>query len=361
VVSNNTGLTKEQRRQQFELKVKQEEIEAASKAAASEEAALLADQQEKELTQELKWIFDKTLNQWMQCYVPVNSVKIVNEHNLMPPPPPPLPPPTIQASYHFDNFDLNPTSIINSNSNDLNNHINNLNLTESNLQDLKQAVRLFMPENKEAIITPLSPIGAKSLKKLVTNQMSTKLPPNWKCKKNKRGKIYYLNLKTKKSQWHFPRSKPTVNNQKPSIIVPDESLLITSTTNEPLISSNDKKEEKIDDLSSSSSFAISTNESSSNTFKLYKDQFRDKLSKLIIKLLEYYLKEDCKYGHIRNTDDFKHLARKFTHTIMEKELSRVTKLEELDLNKRVKMKTEEYINQYMNKFKNGYSRKNDVV
>ncbi len=355
MASNNAGLTKEQRRQQFEQKVKQEEIEAASKAAAAEEADLLADQQEKELTQELKWIFDKTLNQWIQCYVPVNSVKIVNEHNLMPPPPPPLPPPTI----------LYPTSIINvqqQKSNDLNNHINNLNLTESNLQDLKQAVRLFMPENKELIITPLSPVGAKSLKKLATNQMSTKLPPNWKCKKNKRGKIYYLNVKTKKSQWHFPRSKPAVNNQKPSIIEPDESLLITSTTNEPLIASNDKKEEKIDDLSSSSSsFAISTNESSSNTFKLYKDQFRDKLSKLIIKLLEYYLKEDCKYGHIRNTDDFKHLARKFTHTILEKELSRVTKLEELDLNKRVKIKTEEYINQYMNKFKNGYSRKNDVV
>ena len=46
---------------------------------------------------------------------------------------------------------------------------------------------------------------------------------------------------------------------------------------------------------------------------------------------------------------------------MEKELSRVTKLEELDLNKRVKTKTQEYVSQYMNKFKSGYCRNNDQV
>jgi histone-lysine N-methyltransferase SETD2 len=76
-------------------------------------------------------------------------------------------------------------------------------------------------------------------------------------------------------------------------------------------------------------------------------------------VLQPFLKEDCKLGHIQNTDDFKHLARKFTHMIMEKEMSRATKIEELDLNKRIKMKTQEFITRYMQRFNGNYSRKTD--
>jgi len=40
-------------------------------------------------------------------------------------------------------------------------------------------------------------------------------------------------------------------------------------------------------------------------------------------------------GRLRRIEDFKHLARKFTHCVMEKEMSRVTRPEQLDLNKRI--------------------------
>jgi len=139
-----------------------------------------------------------------------------------------------------------------------------------------------------------------------------------------KGLTYYYNIKTQKSQWNFP-------------------------TSEILVASNSAKSE------------VLVANDSSESLKVYKDQFRDKLSKLVVNLLKPYLGENCKVGRIKNIEDFKHLARKFTHTIIEKEMSKTSKLEELELDKRVKMKSAEYVKNYMAKFNiSGYSRKQDV-
>ena len=184
---------------------------------------------------------------------------------------------------------------------------------------------------------------------------------------------------TRKTQWHFPRPHSTIKAKtnlkqlEPVTSLPDETLVISSTTAESIASneitstsSKCKTEQAsssghIDELSSTTAnFELGTK---SDTFKVSRDLFRDKLSKLVIQLLQPYLNNPAKVGYIRNTEDFKHLARKFTHTILEKEISRATKLEELELSKRVKIKTEEYIRNYMNniKFKIGYSRKVDTI
>lgn len=85
------------------------------------------------------------------------------------------------------------------------------------------------------------------------------------------------------------------------------------------------------------------------------------MSKMVINLLKPYLNENCKVGHIKSTDDFKHLARRFTHTIIEKEMARSSDLNEIDIDKRVKQKSHEYISNYLLKFGSaGYSRKNDI-
>lgn len=86
------------------------------------------------------------------------------------------------------------------------------------------------------------------------------------------------------------------------------------------------------------------------------------MSKLVINLLKPYLNVDCKVGHIKNNEDFKHLARRFTHTIIEKEIARAADPKEIDIDKRIKQKSHEYISKYMLKFgSSGYSRKNDVI
>ena len=221
--------------------------------------------------------------------------------------------------------------------------------------------------------------------------LAAKLPPDWKCKANKSGRIYFYNIKTQVTQWEFPKLKsstikpPTPAVKKESDVEnvaasnSEEFSTITSTTSEMVllnkVSSNELNatqdlETKTSNMSilpsvegpssikasASNESNILTSSSADTSFKIFKDQFRDKLSKLVIGLLQPYLKKDCKIGHIGSTDDFKHLARKFTHAIMEKEMSRATKLEELDLNKRIRIKTEEYVSKYMAKFTAGYVR-----
>lgn len=235
-------------------------------------------------------------------------------------------------------------------------------------------------------------------KKKVANNNSlafinARLPPNWKCKKNQKGTIYYYNEKTKKSQWNFPlaRSKLSSNKliskqnsgepkSKEIIIKNTPSVEETETKSSISPSASQSKSYIEDPIGSSTSLALQTpksppqsessssssshhdvtNSSTSEIFKIYKDQFRDKLSRLVIKLLQPYLRRDCKNGHITNNNDFKHLARKFTHTILEKEISRTTKLEELDLDKRIKSKAHEFVSKYMLKFEGPYSRSMDT-
>lgn len=332
--------------------MKKEEEEAAARAAEEAAAALAAEQAQAQ-QHELRWMFDKNLNQWIQTYVPITN----HNHNIN------------ESAYYQQQeqqnseinnhlVDLNASSMVNplkQQSSNIQNHLNNLNLSDSHFQDLKQAVKQFMP-NSDMLENDLNKTNHPLL---LDDDVSSsgkqsshaKLPSDWKCKKNKKGQIYYFNVVTKQSQWHFPRLKSSV--ESPNKKQDETPASLTNEATSPADSTSKPKSNKEQTM-------VNSNETSSS-FKQYKDQFREKLSKLVIKLLEVYLKEDCKCGRIRSTDDFKHLARKFTHTIMEKEMSRVTKLEELDLNKRVKIKTQEYVSQYMNKFKGGYSRKSDQV
>ena len=341
-------LSKEERRMLFEQKVREEEAAMMAAAKAKAEAEAAANEALKQ-TLEMRWVYDPIKNQWMQCYVsdknplpvvpPIQNQTPESLHStfLSPIQKPIAPTPTYNQSIKY--------------------HLDNLNLTDTHLNDLKLAVNRFNAVTYNLTSpSPASPNEPKPKPVFTTQQIprknplvsvSAKLPPNWKCKRNKSGRIYYYNIKTKRTQWTFPKlkAKPKPNEAK-------NVDKVSSTTNvnypklEPTISST------VCDASSSTT-------SNNNDFKVFKEKFREKLSKFIVKLLEPYLKPDCKYGYIQNVDDFKHLARKFTHIIIEKEMSRTTIMEELELSKRVKVKTQEYISKYMSVFANGYSRKAD--
>lgn len=362
-------MTKEQRRQLFEQKVKEDEEKAAVEAAAQEAAAAEAELQSKQQAQqEMKWMFDSQTNQWIQCYVTVNPhmlVQPVSYASSMCVPPPPPPP-----NHHH------------SSEQSFQENLNKINLTDSNLKDLKQAIQfcqlpgLETQNGDEVTFKKTSSLLAGRLgsTQKSLSSISAKLPPNWKCKRNEKGFIYYYNLKTKKTQWHFPKivkpinhkslpvelgeaveksEKEVVKEDVPSQEASKISPAVTSTTTE----AESVKTSATTEANSSGSVS---NSSSSELFKVCKEKFREKLSCLVVKLLQPYLRKDCKYGRIEDTADFKHLARKFTHTIMEKEMSRATKLEELDLDKRIKVKTQDYVTRYMQKFHGIYSRNLDI-
>ncbi|KAK2495114.1 hypothetical protein MC885_007787 [Smutsia gigantea] len=89
---------------------------------------------------------------------------------------------------------------------------------------------------------------------------------------------------------------------------------------------------------------------SSELAKKSKEVFKKEMSQFIVQCLNPYWKPDCKVGRITTTEDFKHLARKLTHGIMNKELKHCKSPEDLECNDSVKHKTKEYMKKYMQKF-----------
>lgn len=172
------------------------------------------------------------------------------------------------------------------------------------------------------------------------------LPPSWKTARDPEGKIYYYHVITRQTQWD-PPSWDNAGEEGDSLDHESEMDLGTPTYDEsPMKSSKKAKTAEAD--------------TSSELAKKSKEVFRKEMSQFIVQCLNPYRKPDCKTGRINNTEDFKHLARKLTHGVMNKELKYCKNPEDLDCNENVKHKTKEYIKKYMQKFGSVYKPKEDV-
>uniref|UniRef100_A0A3Q3M574 [histone H3]-lysine(36) N-trimethyltransferase n=1 Tax=Mastacembelus armatus TaxID=205130 RepID=A0A3Q3M574_9TELE len=169
------------------------------------------------------------------------------------------------------------------------------------------------------------------------------LPPNWKVARDPEGKIYYYHIVTRQTQW----DPPTWEGSSDSTSVDHESEMDLGT---PTYDENPSK------------FSTKTAEAdtSSELAKKSKETFRKEMSQFIVQCLNPYRKPDCKFGRISNTEDFKHLARKLTHGVMNKELKACKNPEDLECNENVKHKTKEYIKKYMQRFGSVYRPKEDT-
>ncbi|XP_068180647.1 histone-lysine N-methyltransferase SETD2 isoform X2 [Antennarius striatus] len=169
------------------------------------------------------------------------------------------------------------------------------------------------------------------------------LPPNWKVARDPEGKIYYYHIVTRQTQWDPPSWEGTSD----STSVDHESEMDLGT---PTYDENPSK------------FSTKTAEAdtSSELAKKSKETFRKEMSQFIVQCLNPYRKPDCKLGRINNTEDFKHLARKLTHGVMNKELKACNNPEDLECNENVKHKTKEYIKKYMQRFGSVYRPKEDT-
>nr|XP_046254357.1 histone-lysine N-methyltransferase SETD2 isoform X2 [Scatophagus argus] len=169
------------------------------------------------------------------------------------------------------------------------------------------------------------------------------LPPNWKVARDPEGKIYYYHIVTRQTQW----DPPTWEGSSDNTSVDHESEMDLGT---PTYDENPSK------------FSTKTAEAdtSSELAKKSKETFRKEMSQFIVQCLNPYRKPDCKLGRISNTEDFKHLARKLTHGVMNKELKACNNPEDLECNENVKHKTKEYIKKYMQRFGSVYRPKEDT-
>uniref|UniRef100_A0A1A8ABR2 [histone H3]-lysine(36) N-trimethyltransferase n=1 Tax=Nothobranchius furzeri TaxID=105023 RepID=A0A1A8ABR2_NOTFU len=169
------------------------------------------------------------------------------------------------------------------------------------------------------------------------------LPPNWKVARDPEGKIYYYHIVTRQTQW----DPPNWDGSSEGTSVDHESEMDLGT---PTYDENPSK------------FSTKTAEAdtSSELAKKSKETFRKEMSQFIVQCLNPYRKPDCKSGRISNTEDFKHLARKLTHGVMNKELKACKNPEDLECNENVKHKTKEYIKKYMQRFGSMYKPKEDT-
>ncbi|XP_073407265.1 histone-lysine N-methyltransferase SETD2 isoform X2 [Dendrobates tinctorius] len=172
------------------------------------------------------------------------------------------------------------------------------------------------------------------------------LPPSWKTARDPEGKIYYYHVITRQTQWD-PPTWDSPGEEGLGMDHEAEMDLGTPTYDEnPMKSSKKAKTAEAD--------------TSSELAKRSKEVFRKEMSQFIVQCLNPYRKPDCKIGRINTTEDFKHLARKLTHGVMNKELKYCKNPEDLDCNENVKHKTKEYIKKYMQKFGSIYKPKEDV-
>eukprot|EP00062_Callorhinchus_milii_P025244 gi/632986012/ref/XP_007910004.1/ PREDICTED: histone-lysine N-methyltransferase SETD2 isoform X2 [Callorhinchus milii] len=207
-------------------------------------------------------------------------------------------------------------------------------------------------------LPPPSPPKAKSIV----------LPSNWKTARDPEGKIYYYHVVTRQTQWDPPLWEG--GNDDTSMGHEAEMDLGTPTYDEnpakdPMLADLHGLDGSADgtpnaySLSSKKKAKTAEADTSSELAKRSKELFRKEISQFIVLCLNPYRKPDCKIGRIVATEDFKHLARKLTHGVMNKELKQCKNPEDLECNENVKHKTKEYIKKYMQKFGATYKPKEE--
>ncbi|KAM6170413.1 histone-lysine N-methyltransferase SETD2 isoform 1-T1 [Rhynchocyon petersi] len=218
---------------------------------------------------------------------------------------------------------------------------------QSSLQYI-QGQQIFTAHPQGAVVPPpaaVTTIVAPGQPQPLQPPKTIVLPPNWKTARDPEGKIYYYHVITRQTQWDPPTWESPGDDA--SLEHEAEMDLGTPTYDEnPMKTSKKPKTAEAD--------------TSSELAKKSKEVFRKEMSQFIVQCLNPYRKPDCKVGRITTTEDFKHLARKLTHGVMNKELKYCKNPEDLECNENVKHKTKEYIKKYMQKFGAVYKPKEDT-
>ncbi|XP_046859612.1 histone-lysine N-methyltransferase SETD2-like isoform X2 [Xenia sp. Carnegie-2017] len=252
----------------------------------------------------------------------------------------------------------------------------------SNIQSIQYNSREQISRSNVAMVTSTASNSEWAAYDAYDKTQEMPLPPDWKRAYDGEGRAYYYHIVTRQTQWEPPisdRSPPTpelgfLGDQLDSRIDPNFfTSHIAEDVNMEVVDTRKSKKPRSPSTPPGSPpkspmrkcAAADTTDIRKGAYspssllqgrhltceqRKRRETFRVKLSNVVVNYLNPYHKVDCKIGRITCVEDFKFLARKLTHGVMVKELGRLKDESTLACNDSVKIKTKEYIRNYMQKF-----------
>ncbi|XP_065176280.1 histone-lysine N-methyltransferase SETD2-like [Sycon ciliatum] len=200
------------------------------------------------------------------------------------------------------------------------------------------------------------------------------LPSDWSYARDQEGRVYYYHLVNRQPQWERPDEEfqpplpeDVSTPEEPAPPLPDDTNDVAqnaecrgSSSNGSVPTSQPKKPSSSKRRRSSNDEEPEDSEHPTKKTSLPKSErnheaFRADVSVVVIQLLNPYLKPDCKQGRIQSPDDFKYLARKLTHEIVQKEMKHKPSARP-ELTGTVRDKVTKFVRSYMKKCKDKYER-----
>eukprot|EP00730_Choanoeca_flexa_P013597 TRINITY_DN5496_c0_g1_i2.p1 TRINITY_DN5496_c0_g1~~TRINITY_DN5496_c0_g1_i2.p1 ORF type:complete len:735 (+),score=235.57 TRINITY_DN5496_c0_g1_i2:150-2354(+) len=171
---------------------------------------------------------------------------------------------------------------------------------------------------------------------------SEPLHPNWESTfdANER-EYYYYDIFTSETSWQRPIIQPlsarvqqrTAKRNLPGLAGLDEMVSIDDAIKQRKSEKPAKKRPKTAEEAQASAVR----------------KFKEQVSPYVIKYLKPHRDKKVKYGHIRNDKDFKYLARKLTHQIVDKQQKRVGDAHALKMTDSLKEKIKTFVKETMKK------------
>eukprot|EP00039_Didymoeca_costata_P009390 m.124135 g.124135 ORF g.124135 m.124135 type:complete len:695 (-) comp14467_c0_seq5:1372-3456(-) len=181
------------------------------------------------------------------------------------------------------------------------------------------------------------------------------LPDGWvRLYDDSQHKFYFANSKLNVSQWEIPRpDSPEKDEKRESVEAKNEKLNLQDKPNRLSIAGTANTIAAVKVKPVEIAETLPAEPENTSTVK----KFREEISRTVVKVLGRYRKKTCKIGRITKDEDFKYLARKITHIIMDKEKNKqLDGSMKLTCDEEVKHKVGNFVKSFMKKTGEVYKR-----
>lgn len=188
-------------------------------------------------------------------------------------------------------------------------------------------------------------------------ELSGQDPPKsqWQQVMDENGRPYYWNVKTDEVKWETPEPEklqvPTVTTQADVVKEKADKPAIKLSAGLEAFLEKQKAQELV-----TKSKTVEPSGGDALTPAQILASFKKNVSDCVKKTLTRYRKKDCQVGKITNDADFKHLCRKITHIVVQKETAKDAPKDASGLDDDTKHKVKNFVKSYMKKTGAVYAR-----